>query len=271
MPFAAVPADAIVPSQHAANFLEQSAKTYHDNYVSWDLTKTRGCICDPEYGDVDCSKRFCNYGTDVMDQRDNMLATQKYQTQNIWFQTNQPSARMGLQEQTFALTFKSRLNESFTTIPIAMMTKSSEFPTFLTNVAKALESLPNRVIDNVMVQGATDRISTDNSAYKGSGDGDFQGTGSGDSVYLNITFVGELVQGPQHLLTVRSYLCGDGCTPKLTGLELLPDSQNITEIQLADFNSYECGRRGKCDYTTGQCTCFSGYTGVSCNTITSLV
>jgi len=201
------------------------------------------------------------YGTDVMDQRDNMLATQKYQTQNIWFQTNQPAERMGIQAQTFALTFKSRLNETFTTIPIAMATKAAEFSTFLTNVAKALESLPNRVIDNVMVQGATDTKGTNG----------YQGSSTGDSVYLNITFTGDLVQGPQHLLTVRSYMCGDGCTPKLSGLELLPNSQNITEIQLADFNSYECGRRGKCDYTTGQCTCFSGYTGINCNTITSLV
>jgi len=110
--------------------------------------------------------------------------------------------------------------------------------------------LPNRVIDRVEVHG---KMMTATQAQ------------------LNITFVGDNVQGPQHLITVKSYQCGDGCTPQLTGLELFPGTNNVTEVMLSDFNSFECGRRGKCDYSTGLCTCFAGYTGLSCNVITSLV
>ena len=82
---------------------------------------------------------------------------------------------------------------------------------------------------------------------------------------------GANVQGPQNLITVKHISCSDGCTPKLTGLDLKWDSMNVTEVVQSDYNSYECGRRGKCDYSSGQCTCFSGYSGLSCGTITSLV
>ena len=124
-----------------------------------------------------------------------------------------------------------------------------KFHDFVISVQKALEGLPNRVIDRVEVQGSH----------------------SAHVFTLNISFTGDYVQGPQHLLTVRDYVCGDGCTPKLSGLELRPGLQNVTELQLSDYNSYECGRRGKCDYTSGTCNCFAGYTGISCNDITALV
>jgi len=196
---------------------------------------------------------MCPYATDIMDQRPDMLVTGKYQVQQIYFEADAQSYG-NLAEQTFALTFKSKLNETFTTIPIVFKAASLGFHDFVLDIQTALESLPNRVIDKVEVQ-----------ASKSAGNGLL------NVVVVNISFVGDFVQGPQNLLTVESYLCGDGCTPKITGLQLAPKTQNVTEYQISDYNSFECGRRGKCDYSTGICSCFAGYTGVSCNVITSLV
>jgi len=239
---------AVTPQEYEKGYFEeQDPKTF--TYYDWDASKTRGCLCDPEYGDIDCSKRMCMFGTDVMDQRLDMDVSAKYQVQSLTFIPDSATSNIdsGL---TFALTFTSRLNETFTTIPIDYYTDAADFHEFILNIQKALEALPNRVIDKVEVHG------TNTGLLK---------------TTVNITFVGNNVQGPQNLITVRDILCGDGCSPKLSGLRLEPGTNNVTEIQLSDFNSYECGRRGKCDYTTGLCQCFAGYTGLSCNVITSLV
>merc|ERR1711934_833860 len=67
---------------------------------------------------------------------------------------------------TFALTFRSKLNETFTTIPIVWNAESSVAMTATTNndfvqdVQLALLSLPNRVIDGVTVSAASGILST---------------------------------------------------------------------------------------------------------------
>jgi hypothetical protein len=259
-----------------------SAETFEFN--KWDSGKTRGCVCDAQFGDVDCSKRMCPYGNDVLDVRDNLLVTTKYQQQEIRFVSNDGTitgATAGvysMKGQTFALTFKSRLNETFTTIPIAF--DATDLADFVNDVQLALLNLPNRVIDGITVtaqKGLTSAAyGTDaNHTSVDNADGFGDATTSRNMLTVTITFTGEAVQGPQHLISVEDYECSSGCTPKITGLDvqyrLNHQQSNITEVVLADYNSYECGRRGKCDYATGLCGCFTGYSGENCNTLTTLV
>jgi hypothetical protein len=190
-----------------------------------------------------------------MDQRPDMTTVAKYQVQKFVFyaDTWQRNTSWYSSSVTFALTFKSKLNETYTTQPINMFNGAYDFREFLLNVRDSLLRLPNRVIDKLDIAGHHDP--------------------SLNRAYVNVTFTGDNVQGPQHLITVKGFTCGDGCTPKISGFKdrLLPGSQNITEVQLSDFNSYECGRRGKCDYETGVCNCFAGYSGPTCGTISCLV
>jgi len=252
--------------------------TYH----MWDNMKTRGCVCDPQYGDVDCSKRMCPYGNDVMDIRQDASLAPRHQTQTITLTSpdrldplGSPTYTLsGFSGQTFALTFTSKLNETFTTIPIVLQDEAADtnehinFHDMLMDIERALENLPNRVIDDVQVNGirldASGAQNTVNTALLSR------------SIRFNVTFTGDMVQGAQNLLQVETTQCLDGCTPKITGLNLVPGSQTNWVVEdsftdSTDYNSFECGRRGKCDYGTGTCTCFAGYTGVNCNTITALV
>merc|ERR1712086_515426 len=207
--------------------------------------------------------------------------------------------------ENFALTFTSTLNESFTTYPIYLHND----PSMLSHqIELALKSLPNRVITDVEVQTKMGYINmlnyTEGNDYFGkrSYDG-AQYTGEIDVfdtlsssmdwanwiekngpifgevpkihyIEMNVTFSG-VPKGPQNLLTIETKECQDGCTPKLNGIHLIPFGPGnggfIVEAVKADFNNYECGRRGKCDYETGECECFEGYTGEACSTQTALV
>jgi hypothetical protein len=232
---------------------------FHD----WDKGKTRGCVCDAQYADVDCSKRMCPYGTDVLDVRDDLLTAAKYQTQRISIYESWGDAATPFWEggTTFALTFKSKINETFTTVPISL--GYDNIDDFETDVRLALISLPNHVIDDVQVVVNTSATEADDGLEK-------------HVTLISVTFSGNAVQGKQNLLTVESFECRDGCTPKIDGLKL--DTKvtsdihsNITQRVASNYHSYECGRRGKCDYSSGLCQCFEGYSGDNCNQQTILV
>jgi len=223
------------------------------DYYGWDKQKIRACVCDPEYADVDCSKRMCPYGSDMMDNRDNMVRKLQYQVQRITFENAKDDNANDWDGKTFALTYKSKLNETFTTIPIVF--NSARPVAVASDIRDALLNLPNGVVDGVHVH-----CDINNAA-----------PGTATKFVANITFTGPSNQGKQHLLTVEDFSCGDGCFPQITGLKLHPLTGNVTETAEADLNSYECGRRGKCDYDTGLCECFEGFTGPTCGTCTSLI
>jgi hypothetical protein len=221
----------------------------HFYYFGWDERKMRGCECDPGYSEYDCSKRMCPHGNDVMSYADDELTTSlRYQTQRIRFSAPPADSLTALTGKTYALTFKSKLNETFTTIPLYF--DATDLAGMELSIESNLKKLPNRVIESVDVTVTKD---------------------AGDSeLIIQIELNGESTQGTQNLITVEDYSCGAGCTPLITGLQLEAATGNVTEVVEAHYNSYECGRRGKCDYDTGVCSCFEGFTGPSCSTQTSL-
>lgn len=231
-------------------------------YYDWDKTRTRVCVCDATYTEEDCSKRMCPHGTDVLDVRDNLLVAELKHKQYITLiEDDDTFADTDL--QTFALTFKSRINETYTTYPISFdKTSLADKVDLRDDIHLALLSLPNRVIDECVVNVYSKIV------HDGAVDTEVRQTD------IEIIFTGDAVQGPQNLIMVEDILCEEGCSPRLTGLKLQHKvnyfQSNITVTQDPDLNSYECGRRGKCDYETGLCQCYLGYTGENCNIQTDL-
>jgi hypothetical protein len=229
-------------------------------YSAYDINHLRGCYCDAEYIGADCSQRMCPFSNDVMDRNDNQLRDVNINVQRIKI-THEGDIDL-VNGKTFALRFRSRLNETYTTIPIVF--NPSDPGTMATHIKSALLTLPRQVVSDIQVHADDNYVA---------------GSSTPDTFVANVTFIGEGNQGFQHLMEFENVPCADGCTPMLSGLDLYPTTStiaasftaNITEIVGGDLNSYECGRRGKCDYETGICECFSGFTGEFCGICTNLI
>jgi hypothetical protein len=133
-------------------------------------------------------------------------------------------------------------------------------------VEAALNSLPDQTLE-VSVTGTT--------------------ASSGCDEAWEITFTGDQNPGDQTLLGVLARKCEEGCQPRIAGLDALIRTSTDAEVDAvitvnygtaatpetsaqAEGQLYECGRRGKCDYATGVCECFSGFTDESCGTQSAL-
>merc|ERR1719326_2631909 len=343
---------------------------------NWDSGKVRMCVCEPGYTDIDCSRRMCPKGNDVMDERQNLDFALKYQTQTVtgcgadaaYTDAATDACFVDLVGKSFALTFTSKLNQSYTTKPIIVQDIAGASPatvagaeaTTSTAVQSALQELPNYVVDSCTVTCTYEYAVGVSALYP--------------SVSCDIGFNGGSVAGPQYLLEVEADKCDSGCTPQLsspvqlksaqfattgaadfkttttatvdtagiddsattlpvtdgadlggdaTGLEIYIQVNNeimkmtavatndvtvvraqagttaaahvdttaiyelsaaypgaaapvdplssVAETVRADYNSFECGRRGKCDYSSGECECFEGYMGDRCQTQTALI
>jgi len=370
---------------------------------NWDSGKVRMCVCEPGYTDIDCSRRMCPKGNDVMDERQNLVTALKYQTQRVtliaagalgdgkmtvtgcgadaaYTDAATDACFVDLVGKSFALTFTSKLNQSYTTKPIIVAgitantdVAGAELATG-SAVQSALHELPNYVVDDCSVTCTYAYLPGISKLYP--------------SVACSVEFTGGSVAGPQYLLEVEADKCDSGCTPQLsdpvqlksalvastaagaatafnggsataaiesatggsgaagvTAINLVTDDgvklgadgateptppfyvqidnevikvtasatngdaltvlrgqvgtadvdhadgaavqfltagvfgggahpdilSSVAETVQADYNSFECGRRGKCDYSSGECECFEGYMGDRCQTQTALI
>jgi len=206
----------------------------------WDASKTRACICDPKWTDVDCSRRMCPKGNYALySHTEPRPETQAVVLKNIFTPltsnrnggagTGKREIQKGDQDWNtdngeFALTFRSTLNEEFTTKTLNVFNLTEEM------VISALSDLPNKVIEDVEVNLFRNLSTNENPAlYSLIGPSygirlkeylSFPHVSpdiwwSTDLVIL-ITYSGAMTTGDQYALECKTAYCGAGCQPMLT-------------------------------------------------------
>lgn len=248
-------------SNNALSGLGAGGKAWSEEY-SWDQDRARACVCDAGWIGLNCNERMCPYGNDVMDvipgfDETSLSGMAGYGNEVAQVQTvtlyDAELDNTNFDTKSFAIQFTSKLNETYVTQPIMWDTNDGTLEGY---IESALKKLPNKVIDDV-------GVSVDSSS-------------NANGVVIDVTFTGAAVQGKQHKLEILQDACEDGCSPRISGLTNIRTFSETTlstvEIStVGSHNSFECGRRGKCDRENGLCTCFAGFTGETCSILSALV
>jgi len=263
--------------------------------LMWDHAKTRACVCDPKWTDIDCSRRMCpkgNYAlyalTEPTPEVQAVIITNvftpgtdadfNYQNKkHIDYKTSDNTNGTDANGD-FALTFRSTLNEEFTTVTLNVYNLSEEI------VENALNSLPNKVIEEAEVVIYRNLSNYNTSTY--GLDKQPHGTGvfpySKETNYtwydtdlvILITYAGAMTTGNQYALECRTAYCGAGCQPKLENpldFKQNAECKVVDDYASAHAVNVECSGRGVCDYGAGLCQCYEGYTDEYCSTQTALI
>jgi hypothetical protein len=209
----------------------------NDNLVSWDSAMTQQCHCDPGYTGYDCSERMCPQGDDPM-KRDT--------ADSSWYAKYRfgppTSAYQASDEVYFEFTDMYGNVWPTRTINARLMTA--------TQIQEALQSLPNNCVPEVEVTL----------------------TAGSPSQQVDIRFIGGAGPVPTNSLislkAVTTPCTVHGCQPFSNGV-----TGNAVSMTLQTTGGRKlsiCSSRGKCDSSSGLCSCESGYYGEDCSKQTTV-
>jgi len=260
----------------------------------WDAGKTRGCICDAKWHGLDCSIRMCPRG----DYPQYFALEKRSETQAVIF-TNvftpgtdgsdpKESDDAGLTKNgDFALTFRSTLNEEFTTVALNVYTVTEAI------VEDALNSLPNKVIEEASVtlyRNLSKYNQTVQALYETRHKfkswrketypytmedevANFNYSWYDTDLVILVTYAGAMTTGDQFALECKTAYCGAGCQPELSApLDFKIGSKClvVNDYEPAIATNWECSGRGECG-DDGVCQCYQGYTDEYCSTRTAII
>eukprot|EP01029_Cantina_marsupialis_P010281 TRINITY_DN2340_c0_g1_i1.p1 TRINITY_DN2340_c0_g1~~TRINITY_DN2340_c0_g1_i1.p1 ORF type:complete len:416 (-),score=124.06 TRINITY_DN2340_c0_g1_i1:98-1294(-) len=202
------------------------------DYNLWDADKNQACVCDPGFTGADCSQRDCPRGDDplTVSKVDCAGGACVDEKQTVTIGCNAATAA-----GTFQMVFEDEFGQFWKTLPITFTSLTGDNAFSEAILAKALTDLPQSVIPSISVDITAWTLDT--------------------SVAFEVEFTGN--PGNLPLMTVE--YSDDFCGANSVLNTVFTAGTDGTKEAIT------CSGRGLCDYTTGQCTCFRGYTGVSCD------
>jgi len=225
-----------IDSAGTGNYYEGSFGT--TQYRLWDMDMAQTCVCDPGYTGADCSRRQCPRGDDPLTHRASDCGGL---TCNVEVQKITVAAADATTPDYIYLQFKDWTGKVWNTDVIAF-TRSTTGK----DIQDALQAIPNGVLGKVAVTPPT--------ALAAAGGG-----------VITITFTGK--PGNVEPITVQySHEMNARRRVAVSTRYATFDAGAVSvEFTIGTEEESTCSNRGVCDYDTGICKCFKGYTMDDCS------
>jgi len=182
----------------------------------------------------------------------------------------------------FALTFRSTLNEEYTT-PVMDAYNMTEDA-----LEDALGALPNKVIGYASVTLYRNLSKYNSTAYHKRWNlptknydhlyphdpVEYNYTWYDTDLVMLITFESAATTGDQFALECKTAYCDNGCQPRMANaLDLRRGSEChvVNDYRESATVNWECSGRGVCDHGSGVCSCFQGYTDEYCSSKRAII
>jgi len=247
---------------------------YHTFTELWDFDRARACLCDAKWTDVDCSRRQCPTGNYALYSDHAGITGTTSERQSITFAS---ASFATTQAHYISILYRSNLGEEYITKPLTII------DTLTTGaiLGNQLKTLPNKILEGITVSIGVDGadgdgpFGTEDLSYTITFSGTHM-TGNNDQIQLvRFPVLSNTVAGSSNEATAATGFNAKtdtaGYYPFTYGL-LGHTGTTIASVAGSPASSViECAGRGACDYDTGLCDCFSGYTGEACTIQTALI
>ncbi len=222
-------------------------------YRLWDANSRRACVCDPGFSGYDCSLRQCPRGDDPMTtEKYSCGGDCKFAEQTVRFDAAAVTAASSTGVKVnFALKHTHWDGVVYKTSDktISLGTADSNAIAMTNHVKQALLNLPNAAVSDIVVS-CKETVSGNTCTAS---------TAVGLTFDVTITF--RTPSGPQQPLEVAfSDVSVGAATAYAPWITVVPASS-----VKGNRERVECSARGLCNYASGECECFAGYTGPSCS------
>jgi len=182
----------------------------------------------------------------------------------------------------FALTFRSTLNEEYTTPVLDAYNLTED------SLEDALGALPNKVIGYASVTLYRNLSKYNSTAYHKRWNlptknydhvfphdpVEYNYTWYDTDLVMLITLESAATTGNQYALECKTAYCANGCQPRMANaLDLRKGSECtvVNDYTEASAVNWECSGRGTCDHDSGLCECFQGYTDEYCSSKRAII